>query len=57
MTATLPRLSYGEEALAWQVRIAGLPLLEREHPVDASRRWRLDFARGRRPARAIPCER
>lgn len=39
-----PHLSHGEEALAWQVRAAGLAAPVREHRFDPSRRWRFDFA-------------
>lgn len=36
--------SPGEDALAWQLRVAGLPAPVREHRFDPSRRWRFDFA-------------
>ncbi len=41
---TVPRTSHGEDALAWQLQVAGLPAPVREHRFDASRRWRFDFA-------------
>ena len=33
-----------EEALGWQMEIAGIPRPEREFRFDAKRRWRFDFA-------------
>lgn len=44
MIAPYQLLPHGEDSLAWQVRIAGLPTPEREHRFDTSRRWRFDFA-------------
>jgi very-short-patch-repair endonuclease len=33
-----------EDTLAWQLRVAGLPLPEREYRFTHRRRWRFDFA-------------
>lgn len=33
-----------EETLLFQIRVAGLPLPEREYRFDPKRRWRFDFA-------------
>ena len=42
--SALARVSHGEDALAWQVRVAGLPTPVREHRFDTIRRWRFDLA-------------
>lgn len=44
MTTALPVRSEAEDSLYWHVKVAELPLPEREYRFDPERRWRFDFA-------------
>lgn len=37
-------MSLIEDTLMFQIKVAGLPIPEREHRFDAVRKWRMDFA-------------